>query len=335
VTDVDRAAGRAAPDGAVAGPSAGPADGQPGRRPVDQAEATSGPYPGPRSAEKTTDRAAAFAAGPSKIPRTVIVVLVIAVTVLGLGGVALDHFFPGPVGISTTTTLAPNYPPPLQTAPAGAQLATGAGGQSRTGNLPVAPQLPASAPALMDLQPLNAARAPGFSLTDQHGRVVSLATFRGKVVVLSFFDAACDDICPVLERELSQADLDLGRDSSRVAMLTVNTDPLALSAAAARPAEVVARAPSTVAWYFLTGALTRLDAVWSSYGIAIDVQRDSGLVSHNDFLYFIDPSGRLRFRATPFADENTSGVSSLPVGTEATWAAGIAAQAKALLGGPA
>ena len=333
MTEVDRAAGRAAPDGTVAGPSIGPADGQAGRRPVDQAEATSA-CPGPRSAEKTTDRAAAFAAGPSKIPRTVIVVSVIAVTVLGLGGVALDHFFPGPVGISTTTTLAPNYPPPLQTAPAGAQLATGAGAQSRTGNLPAAPQLPASAAALMGLQRLNAARAPGFSLTDQHGRVVSLATFRGKVVVLSFFDAACDDICPVLERELSQADLDLGRDSGRVAMLTVNTDPLALSTAAARPAEE-SPAPSAVAWYFLTGALTRLDAVWSSYGIAIDVQRDTGLVSHNDFLYFIDPSGRLRFRATPFADENTSGVSSLPVGTEATWAAGIAAQAKALLGGPA
>jgi cytochrome oxidase Cu insertion factor (SCO1/SenC/PrrC family) len=335
VTEVDRAVARAAPDGVIPGPSTGPADGQPGRRPADRGKATSESYPGLRPPERTTDRAAAFAAGPSKIPRTVIIVSVIAVTVLGLGGVALDHFFPGPVGISTTTTLAPNYPPPLQSAPARAQLATRTGAQSRTGNLPAAPQLPASAPAVMGLQRLNAARAPGFSLTDQHGRVVSLTSFRRKVVVLSFFDAACDDICPVLERELSQADLDLGRDSGRVAMLTVNTDPLALSAAAARPAEETARAPSTVAWYFLTGPLTRLDAVWSSYGIAIDVQRDSGLVSHNDFLYFIDPSGRLRFRATPFADENTSGVSSLPVGTEAIWAAGIAAQAKALLGGPA
>lgn len=64
------------------------------------------------------------------------------------------------------------------------------------------------------------------------------------------------------------------------------------------------------------------------------MQRDGRLVSHNDFLYFIDPSGRLRFRATPFAYESTLGTFSLPVGPEATWAAGIASRAKALLPGP-
>ena len=124
--------------------------------------------------------------------------------------------------------------------------------------------------------------------------MVSLATLRGKVVVLSFFDAACDDICPVLEAGAFAGRRRPRPLAGRVAVIAVNTDPLALSTASARPAEEAARAPSTPAWYFLTGALTRLDAVWSSYGIAIDVQRDSGLVSHNDFLYFIDPSGRLR-----------------------------------------
>jgi cytochrome oxidase Cu insertion factor (SCO1/SenC/PrrC family) len=253
---------------------------------------------------------------------------VIAIAALGLGGVLLDHFFAGPSHTSATTTVAGtgtgNYPPPLQTTPSG--------GQS-TGALAAQPQLPASPSALMDLEHLNAAVAPGFALTDQHSRLVSLASFRGKVVILSFFDAACDDICPVLERELSQAYSDLGADSSRVAMLTVNTDPLALSAASARPAETAARAPSPAAWYFLTGRLSRLNAVWSAYGIAIDVQRDTGIVSHNDFLYFIDPSGHLRLRATPFANESTAGVFSLPGGTETTWAAGIADEARFLLRG--
>ena len=153
--------------------------------------------------------------------------------------------------------------------------------------------------------------------------------------MLSFFDAACDDICPVLERELSQADLDLGAGASRVAMLTVNTDPLALSPASAVPAEVAAHVRFPAVWYFLTGPLHRLDAIWTSYGITIDVQRANRIVSHNDFLYFIDPSGRLRLRATPFADESTSGVSNLPAATEAKWATGIANETRALLGGPA
>jgi cytochrome oxidase Cu insertion factor (SCO1/SenC/PrrC family) len=252
--------------------------------------------------------------------------VVVATAVLGLGGVALDHFFPGPVGSSATTTLPGEYPPPLQTTPAGAQDATGNAS---------APQLPASSGALMGLQRLKPAAAPGFRLTDQRGGLMSLAAFRGKVVVLSFFDAACDDICPVLERELFRADLDLGAEASRVAMLTVNTDPLALSPASARPAEVPAHVPAPAVWYFLTGPLDRLDAIWTSYGITIDVQRANHIVSHNDFLYFIDPSGRLRLRATPFADESTSGASSLPAATEAEWATGIANEARSLLAGPA
>jgi cytochrome oxidase Cu insertion factor (SCO1/SenC/PrrC family) len=272
------------------------------------------------------DRASAFAAGPSKIPRNVVAIFAVALAVLGLGGVVLDHFFPGPVGTSTTTTLAGAYPPPLQTTPA----ATPAG----SGGL-AAPQLPASQSALMGLQQLNSATAPGFSLLDQHGRPVSLAALRGKVVVLSFFDAACDDICPVLEKELSLAYTDLGPLASGVAMVTVNTDPLALSISSARPAEVAAGARSPGAWYFLTGSLSRLNAVWTSYGISVDVQRDTGIVSHNDFLYFIGPSGRLRLRATPFANESTSGRFTLPESTEADWAAGIADQVKSLLRGRA
>jgi cytochrome oxidase Cu insertion factor (SCO1/SenC/PrrC family) len=272
------------------------------------------------------DRTAAFAAGPSKLPRNVIVIFVVTIVALGLGGVVLDHVFPGPVGTSTTTTLRPNYPPPLQKALAGRQGA--AGGAS--GAEPV--ELPASQSALMGLERLNAT-APGFSLTDEQGRLVSLAGLRGKVVVLSFFDAACDDICPVLENELSQAYADLGPLASGVAIVTINTDPLALSTSSARPEETASRARPPRTWFFLTGPLSRLNPVWSAYGISIDVQRDTGLVSHNDFLYFIDPSGRLRFRATPFANESTSGVYSLPAGTEVAWAAGIAGQARALLPG--
>jgi protein SCO1 len=278
------------------------------------------------------DRAAAFAAGPSKIPRKVVAIFLVSLAAIGLGGVVLDHFFPGPVGSSTTTTLPANYPPPLQTTPAGAQ---GANAGATAPQSPQSPQLSASQSALMGLERLNVAAAPGFSLTDQHGRPVSLASLRGKVVVLSFFDAACDDICPVLEKELSRAYADLGPLAPRVAMVTVNTDPLALSISAAAPAEAAGRAPSPAAWYFLTGSLSQLNTVWTSYGISIDVQRDTGIVSHNDFLYFIDPSGRLRLRAIPFANESTSGLFSLPEGTEVAWAAGIAEQAKSLLRGRA
>ena len=78
------------------------------------------------------------------------------------------------------------------------------------------------------------------------------------------------------------------------------------------PAEAAARGFSLKDWYFLTGSLPKLNVVWSEYGVAIDVQRGTHIVSHNDALYFIDPSGRMRLRATPFANESAAGVFSLP-----------------------
>src|SRR5437016_9492299 len=41
---------------------------------------------------------------------------------------------------------------------------------------------------LMSLSPLPRTPAPGFTLTDQAGRTMSMPAFRGKVVVLQFMD---------------------------------------------------------------------------------------------------------------------------------------------------
>jgi protein SCO1/2 len=192
-------------------------------------------------------------------------------------------------------------------------------------------QLPAPVPALMGLQHLTGRQAPRFALMDQYGHTASLGSLRGKVVVLSFFDAACDDICAVLEAELSQAYHDLGPYRSQVALITVNTDPLALALASGFPAEE-GTISSVPGWRFLTGSLAQLGPVWTAYGVSIEVQRRTHAVSHNDLLYFIDPAGRLRLQATPFADENASGSFGLSHATEVDWAAGIAAEARSLLG---
>ena len=47
---------------------------------------------------------------------------------------------------------------------------------------------------LMQLSPVPGKAAPGFTLTDQAGRTLSLASFRGHAVVLEFMDPHCTDI---------------------------------------------------------------------------------------------------------------------------------------------
>ena len=44
-------------------------------------------------------------------------------------------------------------------------------------------------------------RAPAFTLTDQHGRAVTLASLRGKVVLLTFLDPVCTSDCPLEAQE--------------------------------------------------------------------------------------------------------------------------------------
>ncbi len=244
------------------------------------------------------------------MPRRAVVSLLSACLVLGLGGIVVDHFFSGPDATPVSKPVA-TKPPPL------------AGGGPAEVAAPI--------PALMDLRPVTAAPAPSFVLRDGAGRPVRLSGLRGSVVVLSFFDSRCDDICPVLAAELRLARSDLARDASRVAFVIVNSDPLATGGATARPAER-AGLPVTDRWYFLTGSLQQLDHVWTLYGLTVDVQPATRRVAHNEFLFFIDAAGRLRARAVPFGNESRTGRFSLPSSLEARWAEGIAAEARSLLG---
>jgi protein SCO1/2 len=76
----------------------------------------------------------------------------------------------------------------------------------------------------MELSPVPARPAPGFTLTDQDGRVRPLSAFRGKVVVLEFMDPHCTDICPIVSAEFTDAYRDLGRQAGQVVFAAVNVN---------------------------------------------------------------------------------------------------------------
>ncbi|HET9091734.1 MAG TPA: SCO family protein [Acidimicrobiales bacterium] len=255
------------------------------------------------------ERAAAFAEPPPKVPRRTVGLVVLACLVLGFGGIVVDHFFAGPSATPpippASATSVPQFPRPTA---------------------PDSPSLGAPLSKMMELTPLRPQKAPPLRLVSASGRAVSLSSFRGKVVVLSFFDASCDDICPVIEREVKSALSDLGRSGARgrVEFLTVNTDPLAVSPADARPAEAAMAAVPQ--WQFLTGSVPRLNSVWRTYGVSIEAQASSGTVSHSEALYFIDPSGVVRARATPFANQVAKGTFELSAALVRRFGEGIASE---------
>ena len=69
-------------------------------------------------------------------------------------------------------------------------------------------------------------RAPAFTLTNQNGRPVSLASLHGKVVLLTFLDPVCTSDCPLIAQEFRQADHLLGGQSRQVELVAVVTNPV-------------------------------------------------------------------------------------------------------------
>jgi cytochrome oxidase Cu insertion factor (SCO1/SenC/PrrC family) len=185
---------------------------------------------------------------------------------------------------------------------------------------------------LMGLSPVPARPAPGFTLTDQHGRALSLAGFRGRAVVLEFMDPHCTDICPIVSAEFAGAFRDLGAAASRAVFIAVNVNPYfhAVSDVAAYSAEHQLTAiPS---WHFLTGPLPALKAVWNAYGIAVAAPSRDADVIHTSEVLFIDPQGRERYLAAPMADYTPAGQAYLPAAPLAEWGQGIALVTRQLAG---
>jgi cytochrome oxidase Cu insertion factor (SCO1/SenC/PrrC family) len=177
---------------------------------------------------------------------------------------------------------------------------------------------------LMQLSPVPARPAPGFTLIDQHGAVVSLAGLRGHAVVLEFMDPHCTDICPIVSEEFLAAYHDLGSVAGRAAFVAVNVNPYYRSVAAVAAYSGEHQLGAIPSWHFLTGTLAGLRAVWRAYGIEVAAPSRTADVIHSSEVFFIDPAGRERYVAAPMADHTAAGTAYLPAGQLAGWGRGIA-----------
>jgi cytochrome oxidase Cu insertion factor (SCO1/SenC/PrrC family) len=151
-------------------------------------------------------------------------------------------------------------------------------------------------------------RAPGFALTDQYGRTVTLADLHGKVVLLSFFDPVCTGGCPIA-REFSQAALLLGPNTHQVELVGIVLSPAYRSVHALQAfdrQEGLSRVPD---WLYLTGPPAQLQRLWHEYGIT--AQDLAGAATwHADPAYVIDPAGYVRERYSTEPGPGTAAIKS-------------------------
>lgn len=137
-------------------------------------------------------------------------------------------------------------------------------------------------------------RAPAFSLIDQHGRSVSLGSYSGRPVIVSFIDPLCRNFCPLEAKQLSQVVRGLpAQERPAIVAVSVNV----YGNARENLLQDVARWRLVPQWRWAVGGPRQLASVWRRYqiGVLVTTKRIAGVtaheISHTEAAYLIDGRG--------------------------------------------
>jgi protein SCO1/2 len=150
----------------------------------------------------------------------------------------------------------------LALAAALALVISGAGGSSSSGTARSAAEGLAGTTGFAGAELPQPPQAYDFTLTDSAGQAVSLASLRGKVVVLAFVSSACGRTCVLIAQQIRGA---LDELPSPAPALLVSVDPAADTPARRRA--FLASASLSARARFLSGPAGRLAPVWRAYRV--------------------------------------------------------------------
>ena len=136
--------------------------------------------------------------------------------------------------------------------------------------------------------------APGFSLTNQDGRAVTLASLHGKVVLMTFLDPVCTTDCPIIAQEFKQTGELLGAKDKDVELVAIVANPTYRSTTFTQAFDRQEGLTGVPNWLYLTGSVSQLGAVWRQYGVTVQNLPAGAMSAHNDLAVVIDGSGNIR-----------------------------------------
>jgi protein SCO1/2 len=137
--------------------------------------------------------------------------------------------------------------------------------------------------------------APPFELADHDGQPRSLASLRGKVVLLDFVWANCPGPCPILTGTHVRVQKILPPEArERVWFASVTLDPERDTPAALRQ-YATQRGADLATWSFLTGTPAQVEDVIRRYGVGT-ARLPNGEIQHVVVTFLIDAEGRIAKR---------------------------------------
>jgi protein SCO1/2 len=131
---------------------------------------------------------------------------------------------------------------------------------------------------------------PEVSLIDQHGASVSLASLKGKPVLIDFIYTSCSSTCPTLTAKMAAIAHRLGPAlGADVRIVSITLDPEHDT-----PAELAKYAASHDAngngWIFLTGSPAQIDQVLALFKLR-RMREGDGTITHSVSAFLLGPDG--------------------------------------------
>ncbi len=137
-----------------------------------------------------------------------------------------------------------------------------------------------------------------FHLTNDKGRAVIGADYRGKIVLLYFGYTHCPDVCPLTLAKLSAALHTLGKQAREVRILFVSVDPQRDTPKVLHT-YVQAFSPQMVG---LTGSQQQIEDITKRYRVVYTYGKPEAsgnyVVTHSAAIYIFDGHGQVRLLGT-------------------------------------
>jgi protein SCO1/2 len=134
--------------------------------------------------------------------------------------------------------------------------------------------------------------APPLSLRNYLGERVTLSSFKGKAVLVTFLYTNCPDVCPLITSNLRVAQNLMGAaTAAKAEIIAVSVDPKGDTPKAV--ATFLARHQMTGRMKYLVGSAHELAAVWKTWGVGSerDAQQPQ-FVNHSGLIYGVTASGK-------------------------------------------
>jgi len=149
--------------------------------------------------------------------------------------------------------------------------------------------------------------APALALIDQTGRDLTLATFRGRPVIVTFAFAHCQTVCPRVVQDVLAARSQA--DGPSAAVLVVTLDPWR---------DTPSRLPTIAqAWglgadaHVLSGEPEAVERTLNAWRIPRTRNQKNGDILHPTVVYVIDAAGRITYAVNGTADMIAAAVRAL------------------------